>query len=40
MVFKNKMTFKNKCVVFTGSLQSMLGKNAIEYNESPALAVY
>lgn len=30
MVFKNKMTFKNKCVVFTGSLQSMLGKNAIE----------
>ena len=30
MVFKNKMTFKNKCVVFTGSLQSMLRKNAIE----------
>ena len=24
------MTFKNKCVVFTGSLQSMLRKNAIE----------
>ncbi|EEJ73565.1 BRCA1 C-terminal domain protein [Ligilactobacillus salivarius DSM 20555 = ATCC 11741] len=30
MVFKNKMTFKNKCVVFTGSLQSMLRKDAIE----------
>lgn len=24
------MTFKNKCVVFTGSLQSMLRKDAIE----------